>query len=94
MLGNRLYNTNKMEIKTKYDKKEEVYFMRNGEIRKEKIVGIQIIYGLYGACVTPFVKIEYHFKIGLFNRTTFTIEERFCFSSKGNLLDSIAQAVP
>lgn len=83
-----------MEIKTKYNKKDEVYFMRNGEIRKEKIVGIEIIHGLHGACLTPFVKIEYHFKTGLFNRTTFAVEERFCFSNKGNLLDSIAQAVP
>lgn len=78
-----------MDIKTKYNRNDEVYFMRNDEIRKEKIVGIDIIYGLHGSCITPFVKIQYHFKTGLFNRTTFAIEERFCFSSKGNLLDSI-----
>jgi hypothetical protein len=35
-----------MEIKTKYNKKDEVYFIRNGEPRKSQIVGIQIIYGL------------------------------------------------
>jgi len=82
-----------MDIKTKYNKKDEVYFMRNGEIRKKKVVGIQIIYGLHGNCVTPFVKIEYHFETGLFNKTTFKIEERFCFSSKGDLLDDIAKTV-
>lgn len=82
-----------MEIKTKYNKKDEVYFMRNSELVKSQIVGIEIIYGLHGSYITPFVKIEYHFKTGLFNRTTFTIEERFCFSNKGNLLDSIAQGI-
>jgi len=82
-----------MDIKTKYNKKDEVYFMQNGEVRKQEIVGIQIIYGMHGDCVTPFVKIEYHFKTGLFNKTTFKIEERSCFSSKSDLLDYIAKTV-
>lgn len=79
-----------MNIETKFNKKDQVYFMRNSEIRKEQIVGIEVIFGLRGACVTSFVKIEYHFKTGLFNKTTFKIEERFCFLNKGLLLESIA----
>lgn len=78
-----------MEIETKFERLQEVWFLKDNEIFKDKIIGIEIVYGKRNSIVTPFVKITYHFNENYFNGGTFGIVQKDCFSNKEELLKSL-----